>query len=175
MAGQNTRSVKKYVAIGAIGVAVLVGVLAFLSYTRAPPQEQELGQGSSNTAAMPGSNPDGGGGATGQQQETADLPNTTPGLGRDEVNSPYISMSPNPYTASSGGPATVIGSGFTPGEEVTIMFDGAPVETEPAAVVSDSSGTFTVQAAIPESQVGDHVMTAEDASGKATSISIIVE
>ena len=144
----GTRSVKKYVIIGAVGAAILVSILYALSVTRSPGSIPV--QNSEDT-----SSPGGNGSA---------LPGT--------ANSPYITVLPNPY--SLGEPATIAGFGFTPNEEITLTLNkDTQLQTTPATIVTDSAGTFEVETVIDGTEgEGEQIITAVDASGIASSTTL---
>ena len=149
MAGKSgTRSVKKYVIIGAIGAAILVSVLYALSVTRPP--------GSTPTLDNEDTSSPGGNGSA--------VPGT--------ANSPYITILPNPY--SLGEPATIAGFGFTPNEEITLTLNkDMQLQTTPSPVITDSTGTFEVETAINETEgEGEQIITAVDTSGIASSTTL---
>jgi hypothetical protein len=56
---------------------------------------------------------------------------------------------------------TVIGTGFNPGDNVTLTYDDLTVAT----VTSDGSGRFSSQVVIPASKQGDHLLKALDELG----------
>ncbi|MGI0038356.1 MAG: hypothetical protein ACREAO_00950 [Nitrososphaera sp.] len=144
----GTRSVKKYVIIGAIGAAILVSVLYALSVTRPP----------GSTAA--------------QNNEDASLPGGNGSALPGTANSPYITILPNPY--SLGEPATIAGFGFTPNEEITLTLNkDTQLQTTPSPIITDSAGTFEVETAINETEgEGEQIITAVDASGIASSTTL---
>ena len=149
MVGESgTRSVKKYVIIGIIGAAILVSILYALSITRPPGSTPTL---NNEETSLPGGN-------------GSVLPGT--------ANSPYITILPNPY--SLGEPATIAGFGFTPNEEITLTLNkDTQLQTTPAKIVADSTGTFEVETAINETEgEGEQIITAVDASGIASSTTL---
>lgn len=68
--------------------------------------------------------------------------------------------------ACPGDTITVTGTEFTPGGDVTVLFDGDVVATTQA----DDDGDVSVTIALPEAAAGDHVITlVDEASGKSVS------
>jgi hypothetical protein len=145
----GTRSIKKYVIIGAIGAGVLVAVLYALAVTR--PSGSAVVQDNGNVEeSLPGNS-------------NATLPGTD--------NTPYITIFPNPYPL--GEPATITGHAFTPNSEITLTLNGKVLQTTPATIVADSEGVFEVETVIAETDgEGEQILTATDTSGVAGSTTL---
>lgn len=128
-------------------MGILISVLYALSVTRPPGSTpaQNLG----DETSLPGNSDSG-------------APRT--------VNSPYITIFPNPYIL--GEPATIAGFGFTVNEKITLTLNGNPLQAD-SAITTDSRGTFEVEAVITETEgEGEQIITAVDASGIASSITL---
>ena len=75
------------------------------------------------------------------------------------VTKPTIAI--NPTTGPKGSTVVVTGSGWAANRSVTIMLDGAPVQT----VSPDSTGAIAATASIPiDAESGSHAFTADDGS-----------
>ena len=78
----------------------------------------------------------------------------------------------DPEEGPVGSTVTVEGRGFACNEDVDVMYDDIQV----AAAKTDDEGSFSVSFAAPESQRGEHQVTATDAAeNKATAIFKIIE
>src|SRR5690606_14289292 len=53
------------------------------------------------------------------------------------------SISHSPISGSSGTVVTVSGVGYAPDSAIVISFDGSPVETTPASIITDATGSFS--------------------------------
>jgi hypothetical protein len=145
----GTRSVKKYVIIGAIGAGVLVAILYALAVTR-PPGSTIVQSNGNEEAPLPGNS-------------NSTLPGTD--------NTPYITIFPNPYTL--GEPATITGHAFTPNAEIILTLNGQVLQTTSATIVADSAGIFEVETVISETEgEGEQILTATDTSGVAASTTL---
>ena len=74
-------------------------------------------------------------------------------------------------TPKAGSSLTFCGSGFQPGETVTIALDNGT--TYPSAV-ADSSGAFCTTLVLGASLTGTHTITATGTSGATASVQIVV-
>ncbi|HEX2032537.1 MAG TPA: hypothetical protein VHL78_14255 [Actinomycetota bacterium] len=69
-----------------------------------------------------------------------------------------------------GDTITVTGTEFTPGGDVTVLFDGDVIATTQA----DAAGNVAVEIALPEASAGEHVVTlVDETSGKSVSTTLV--
>lgn len=81
------------------------------------------------------------------------------------VADPAITVDPG--SAPAGASVTVRGTGFLPGETVTVMFGGSTV----GSATSDDAGNFTVNGALPgDIPPGSHPMDANGSGGSSATI-----
>jgi hypothetical protein len=86
-------------------------------------------------------------------------------------NAPVISV--NVSVVIPGGSLIVSGSGFQPGEAVTLQLFSTPVTVGTTSV--DSGGTFSTSVTIPASTpLGNHTIVATGTTGDTASTSIVV-
>src|SRR2546425_4981266 len=70
----------------------------------------------------------------------------------------------NPTTGPAGSTIAVSGNTFLSNSAVTISYDGAAVTTNPGAITTDSSGSFTATFTEPAPSTGSHTVIAKDAA-----------
>ena len=73
------------------------------------------------------------------------------------------------WPADSGPVGTwvgVAGHGFTPDSEITITWEGEPINTEPGVVVADPGGWFGAMIVVPDVSDGDYTIRATDGEGR---------
>ncbi len=78
----------------------------------------------------------------------------------------------NPVTGAAGQEVSVMGTGFGPGQKVTISFDGNQVGLPTS---TDNRGSFSTAFAVPVSTGGMHLIMAADASAAVASASFEIE
>jgi hypothetical protein len=101
-------------------------------------------------------------GVTGSNSVIANDDTGRAGIASFAVTAPLVSLSPVSATISSGTAVTVSGSGFAPNSEVTILFDGNIVGTNPSRITTTSTGTFTATFAVPiAASLGSHTIRVE--------------
>ncbi len=101
-------------------------------------------------------------GVTGSHSVIANDNTGRAGIASFAVTAPLVSLSPVSATISSGTPVTVSGSGFAPNSEVTILFDGNIVGTNPSRITTTTTGTFTATFAVPATaSLGGHTIRVE--------------
>src|SRR3989449_7840517 len=75
----------------------------------------------------------------------------------------------NPTTGPAGSTIAVSGNSFLSNSAVTVSYDSAAVTTNPGAITTDSSGSFTATFTEPAPSTGSHTVIAKDpASGLAS-------
>jgi hypothetical protein len=100
--------------------------------------------------------------AQGAHEITAkDAIGSTPGV--NYTVSPTMAVAPTEGGVNDQ--VTVSGQGFAADDTITISFDGVAVATSPAAVTTNSVGSFTATFVVPTAGQGDHTVRAEDATG----------
>ncbi len=72
-------------------------------------------------------------------------------------------------SAIVGSTITVYGSEFNPNSPVTLKLDSLPLVTDPASVVTSSTGTFTATISIPTGLAGTKTISAIDSTGRPAS------
>lgn len=77
-----------------------------------------------------------------------------------------ISLVPGSGEVGSG--ITVTGSGFRSSRVITLTFDNVGIVTEPLTVLSDDTGCFELEFAVPISTAGDHTVKAGDGVNSAS-------
>jgi hypothetical protein len=169
MRSNDRGSFKKYAIIGAVAVIAVVGVLLALGAARAPQPATvqdttappgSVGTGPTEGAGQDSPGPDDGGGT----------PDTNPEPIPDVTPSASISVGPNP--APAGSEVQIEGSGFGESERITLALNNRVLETEPAEIVTDETGTFSASTTLPEGQQGERNITASDESNRAATIKV---
>ena len=169
MRSNDRGSFKKYAIIGAVAVIAVVGVLLALGAVRAPQPDtvqdttappSSVGTGPTEGSGQDNPGPNDGGG----------LPDTNPEPIPDVTPSASISVGPNP--APAGSEVQIAGSGFGESERITVALNNRVLETEPAEIVTDATGTFSASTTITEGQQGERNLTASDESNRAATIKV---
>ena len=169
MRSNDRGSFKKYAIIGAVAVIAVVGVLLALGVARTPQpdtvQDTTAPPGSVGTGPTEGAGQDNPGPSDG-----GGTPDTNPEPIPDITPSASISVGPNP--APAGSEVQVAGSGFGESERITLALNNRMLETEPAEIVTDATGTFSASTSLPEGQHGERNITASDESNRAATIKV---
>lgn len=79
------------------------------------------------------------------------------------------SISEKPASAISGKTVKVTGYGFGSSLNVTIDFDGTVLQTQPATIDTNSTGSFTATYVVPSLSAGSYPVTANDTAGNTAS------
>jgi len=100
-------------------------------------------------------------GVSGSHSVTASDSTSRTGSGVFAVTAPSVSLLPiSGNVITAGAPVTVSGFGFVPNIEVTLMFDGNIIATNPSKTTTTNTGTFTASLIIPvTASLGSHTMT----------------
>src|SRR3989449_3533882 len=85
---------------------------------------------------------------------------------------PSISLTPT--TGPAGSTIAVSGNTFSPNSAVTVSYDTAAVTTNPGAITTDSSGSFTATFTEPAPSTGSHTVIAKDAASGLASAQFTV-
>src|SRR5438445_1474394 len=85
---------------------------------------------------------------------------------------PYILL--NPSSGSSGTLVKVTGNNFSPNNVITIKYDTSLVNTTPAVITTNSTGSFTGTFTVPSSTTGSHTDSDTDASTQSASTQFTV-
>ena len=169
MRSNDRGSFKKYAIIGAVAVIAVVGVLLALGAARTPQpatvQDTTVPPGSIGTGPTEGAGQDNPGPTDG-----GGVPDTNPEPIPDVTPSASISVGPNP--APAGSEVQIEGSGFGESERITLALNNRVLETEPAEIVTDETGTFSASTTLPEGQQGERNITASDESNRAATIKV---
>src|SRR2546428_574936 len=94
----------------------------------------------------------------------ADNPRAITINGNTQIMAVYrtTAISLTPSTGPAGTSVTVAGNSFSPNSHITISYDGTPLATNPAAITTSSSGTFSATFTVPVSAAGSHVIQVDD-------------
>src|SRR2546426_630056 len=84
------------------------------------------------------------------------------------------SISLNPTTGPAGSTIAVSGNSFLSNSAVTVSYDTAAVTTNPGAITTDSSGSFTATFTEPAPSTGSHTVIAKDAASGLASAQFTV-
>src|SRR2546422_7420832 len=84
------------------------------------------------------------------------------------------SISLNPTTGPAGSTIAVSGNSFLSNSAVTVSYDSAAVTTNPGAITTDSSGSFTATFTEPAPSTGSHTVIAKDAASGLASAQFTV-
>jgi hypothetical protein len=79
-----------------------------------------------------------------------------------------------PANGPVGGMVTITGTGFSPGKVITVKYNGSVVTTNPAALTSDTVGSFNATFSIPPSSALSNNINASDGTN-AADVSFIAE
>src|SRR2546428_2185483 len=85
---------------------------------------------------------------------------------------PSISLTPT--TGPAGSTIAVSGNTFSPNSAVAVSYDSAAVTTNPGAITTDSSGSFTATFTEPAPSTGSHTVIAKDAASGLASAQFTV-
>src|SRR3989441_1806623 len=85
---------------------------------------------------------------------------------------PSISLTPT--TGPAGSTIAVSGNSFLSNSAVTVSYDTAAVTTNPGAITTDSSGSFTATFTEPAPSTGSHTVIAKDAASGLASAQFTV-
>jgi len=80
----------------------------------------------------------------------------------------------NPTTGPAGSTIAVSGNSFLSNSAVTVSYDSAAVTTNPGAITTDSSGSFTATFTEPAPSTGSHTVIAKDAASGLASAQFTV-
>src|SRR5256712_659412 len=80
----------------------------------------------------------------------------------------------NPTTGPAGSTIAVSGNSFLSNSAVTVSYDTAAVTTNPGAITTDSSGSFTATFTEPAPSTGSHTVIAKDAASGLASAQFTV-
>src|SRR5256712_4069079 len=80
----------------------------------------------------------------------------------------------NPTTGPAGSTIAVSGNTFSPNSAVAVSYDSAAVTTNPGAITTDSSGSFTATFTEPAPSTGSHTVIAKDAASGLASAQFTV-
>src|SRR2546428_3768064 len=94
----------------------------------------------------------------------ADNPRAITINGNTQIMAVYrtTAISLTPSTGPAGTSVTVAGNSFSPNSHITISYDGTPLATNPAAITTSASGTFSATFTVPVSAAGSHVIQVDD-------------
>lgn len=174
MSEKNRRSNSRKYAVAVIaGAAGLIGVVMAAAYYMDPEGEVVIGTipedepftGPDTTVTDPLAVP------PEPADDPARLPNPFADEEQEEQDSfPSLSIS-IPESDQARQQVTIAGDGFTPNEQISIFIDQTAVETEQQIIMTDDTGAFSANVALPDEVDDDQevTVTVTDESGKAAS------
>jgi nitrous oxidase accessory protein len=83
---------------------------------------------------------------------------------------PTLELVPNTGIATT----TIVGSGFAPDSQISVMWDGIPIPTVPSQVITDSSGSFTCIVSVLNQTDGAYTIGAVDETGNEAAATFTV-